>query len=71
LIETGVRFIVTDELRAAKVFQAARGLDIPVFVIGQAENCIPFAQLLECGEIEQSYLINAIKKTESRHFPLC
>ena len=37
---------MTDELGAAKVLQAAQGLDIPVFVIGQAEGCIPIAQLL-------------------------
>lgn len=44
---------MADEQRVEKVLQAAQGLDIPVFVIGQADGCIPIAQLLNSEEIEQ------------------
>ena len=54
---------MTDEPGAAKVLQAAQGLDIPVFVIGQAEGCIPIAQLLNSEE--QGINI----KGKFRHFP--
>ncbi|XP_046636731.1 4-coumarate--CoA ligase-like 7 [Daphnia pulicaria] len=50
LIETKCRFIMTDEPRAEKVLQAVQGLDIQVFVFGQAEGCIPIAQLFEPQE---------------------
>lgn len=55
---------MTDELGAAKVLQAAQGLDIPVFVIGQAEGCIPIAQLLNSEEQGKFHC-----KGKFRHFP--
>ncbi|XP_046636730.1 4-coumarate--CoA ligase-like 7 [Daphnia pulicaria] len=47
MIETKCPFIMTDEPRADKVLQAVQGLNIQVFVFGQAEGCIPIAQLFE------------------------
>jgi len=43
------KFILTDELRAGRVTEAARQLSCVerVFVIGHADNCTPFDQLLE------------------------
>lgn len=58
MIETKCRFIMTDEPRAEKVLQAVQGLNIQVFVFGQAEGCIPIAQLFEPQEKFKHGLLN-------------
>jgi hypothetical protein len=49
---------MTDEPRAEKVLQAVQGLNIQVFVFGQAEGCIPIAQLFEPQEKFEHGLLN-------------
>jgi long-subunit acyl-CoA synthetase (AMP-forming) len=75
MIETKCPFIMTDEPRADKVLQAVQGLNIQVFVFGQAEGCIPIAQLFEPQQekFEHGLLNNQFHnlKTKKNSFVIC
>lgn len=62
IIEAKAKIIITDEQRAGKVLQATRGLNMQMFVTGQAEGYTSTEQLLQSqdddsqGELNKSNL---------------